>query len=469
VIHGDIRAANLPCSLTSSHLGWQGVDGEDGFLWGRTLIGPDGEDADTVQFRAASTGDDQLADGYHSAGSFDAWRDGIKSIGSHPYALAIFYAAFAAVLLWILHAPSFVLDICRKTTVGKTTLLRIAASVWGVPDESQRDAAIHTWDATQVWAERAIAVISNLPMILDDTKRAAGKPQIIEDVIYMVVSGQARARGSVDGMARTQTWSTVLLSSGEAPATSYSQAGGTRTRCLELRGYPLGDQSETAGALARNLNSAVCANYGHAGPMFVRYLLKNRQSWQNWREHYQEEIDRCRKLAPGCPEADRVAQAFAAMAITARHVHAALDLPWAYEDGIQALNRIWLDVVAEARDAAGPERALRDVMSWAHSNESKFFGRFTMVMGVPSGWLGRWDSEPEWEFIAFLPTQLRTVLSDLKYEPEAILYEWKSKGWLDTRSDREGGYTKQVPTRDGEKPHMVKILRKAVEEVENSS
>ena len=60
---------------------------------------------------------------------------------------------------------------------------------------------------------------------------------------------------------------------------------------------------------------------------------------------------------------------------------------------------------------------------------------------------------------------LRKVLSEFKFEPEAILHEWKALGWLDTRKDRKSGYTKQVPCR-GSKPHMVVILRKPIDDVD---
>lgn len=202
------------------------------------MIGPNGKDASTIQFQGLNEGDDQIAAGYHSAGAFETWRDGIRALLAHPRALVVLYSTFLPALLQILGVSNFVLDVGAGTSVGKTTLLRLAASVWGCPDEQQANAAIHTWDVMPVFAERVSAVISGLPLILDETKRARSS-QDIQNMIYMLVSGQGRGRGNVDSLAVTRAWNTVLLSSGEAPATSYSQAGGTRTRCLELRGLPL--------------------------------------------------------------------------------------------------------------------------------------------------------------------------------------------------------------------------------------
>jgi putative DNA primase/helicase len=460
--------ANLPCALTSSHLGWQGEEGKAGFLWGRTMIGPDGNDTSTIQFRAYAEGDEQIAAGYQSAGTYEAWRDGIKDIKLHPRVLVIFYAAFVPVLLRLLHAPNFVLDVCGATTAGKTTSLRVAASVWGCPEEHRPDAVIHTWDVTQVWAERASATISGIPLILDESKRVQN-PQFIQDFIYMVVSGQGRARGNVESLARTRTWNTVLLSSGEAPAVSYSEAGGTRTRCLELRGIPFGAQNEATGTLTRQLNQALCSNYGHAGPRFVRHLLKHRHRWESYRQQYLAEISRYRDLAPACPEADRLAQAYAAIATAVPLVHEALYLAWDVPVGLPALNEIWPDIIGEAQDAVGAKRALREVVEWAHANESTFHERVPgVILATPRAWSGLWEGKSDWPFIAFFQIVLRKVLSDLNFEPEAILYEWKTRGWLDTRKDRKTSYTKQVSC-NGSKPHMVVILRKSIDEVEAAS
>jgi len=223
----------------------------------------------------------------------------------------------------------------------------VAASVWGCPDEVQPNAAIHTWDVTQVWAERAAAVSSGLPLVLDETKRAR-HPQVIPSMIYMVVSGQGRGRGSVESLARTRAWNTVLLSSGEAPATSHSEAGGTRTRCLELRGLPFGAQDDATGILTRELNAVVRDHYGHAGPMFVRHLLKLRPKWDDLRQRYNAEIKRYRDSAPGSPEADRLAQSFAVIAVAVPLVHDALKLPWEAAAGIAALDQVWPDIIGEA-------------------------------------------------------------------------------------------------------------------------
>ena len=75
-------------------------------------------------------------------------------------------------MLTLLGVPNFVVD--WATVVDwRNTLLRVAASVWGSPTAGARG-ALWTWDLTRVWAERASAVLTGLPLILDDTKARRG-------------------------------------------------------------------------------------------------------------------------------------------------------------------------------------------------------------------------------------------------------------------------------------------------------
>jgi hypothetical protein len=211
-------------------------------------------------------------------------------------------------------------------------------------------------------------------------------------------------------------------------------------------------------------------NYGHAGPEFIRYLLKERHRWEPIRQHYHSEIRRYSNLAPGCPEADRLAQSFASIAVTVALVHEALNLPWDASVALTALHQVWPEIIREARDAAGAERALRDVMAWARSNQARFHERGYSMMGSPSGgWSGLWENKPDWGSIAFYEPALQDILRKFGFEPEAILFEWKIKGWLDTRPDRPKSYLKQVSIPSGDRPYLVVIRRQPIDAAEEGS
>ncbi|MEW5748980.1 MAG: DUF927 domain-containing protein [Candidatus Thermoplasmatota archaeon] len=470
--------ASLPRARISSRLGWQGKKGALGFLWGRTLINSDGEILETndlddqqstgwkknfIAFRGQTAGDEQIADAYRSKGTLDAWINAVRLLDGFPRAQLAVYAAFVPPLLPILEAPNFIIDWCGRTSTGKTTTLRVAASVWGRAEEYHPESVISTWDATKVWTERASSILNGLPLILDDTKRVRHPNQVAE-LLYAVASGRGRGRGNLKSTAVTRHWRTVLLSSGEAPATSFTQDGGTRTRSIEVRGLPFGRSDETSGALVNRLSLAIKSNYGHAGPAVVRWLIQHKARWGHFAEDYRRRAEEYAK--GGSNEAGRLAQYAAAIDMAAALVHEALDRPWSFKSPLDVL---WKDIAREAQDAAGEARTLQDLYAWACRHETSFYGRHrTADDGTPlyprGEAFGRWDGDEGWEFIAFSPDVLNRLLKELGHQqPEAILSGWKERGWLDADSDK---YTRQCRMGEGKKPRLVIIRRSALVEVE---
>lgn len=435
----SLNWAILPRRRVATHLGWLGPDGRDGFLLGRTLILPDGhttaeitgaEDTpetwheDWVAHRALSPGDAQIADAYHTRGSMSEWLRAVSVLQDYPHALLDLYASFAAPLLQILDAPNFVLDHAYRTSTGKTTVLRVAASVWGCPDESAQDSAITSWDATKVYIERAAYALAGIPLLLDDSKRVK-VPAMVGDVIYLVANGRGRGRGSIRGMAETRSWRTVLLSTGEAPAASFTADGGARQRCIEIMTPPFGDPSIQSAMLVSTLRIGIFANYGHAGRAYVQYLLRHRADWPKWRDEYARDVARLIDAAR-TPEATRLAQYGATIAMAAALAHAALELPWPLADPLAG---VWVGIAEAAAEAPPEVRALPDVLAWTTAHAEAFEGHHRTHDGEPippaSGWAGTWHSTP-----SYLPTLLRQVLRDLNYDPEAILPAWAERGWL---------------------------------------
>jgi hypothetical protein len=378
----------------------------------------------------------------------------------------------------ILEAPNFILDIAFRTTTGKTIILRVAASVWGKPDECAADSALGAWDATKVWTERASAVLSGLPLILDDTKRAK-HPRMIAEVLYEVANGRGRGRGDPKSLARTRTWRTVLISTGEARATSFTEDGGTRTRVIELYGNPFGREDANTRKVVDELNRGIRRAYGHAGQLYVRSLLARRSEWNSLRSAYRDAHDRYADSAPSS-EAARLGQYFAAIEVAARFAHEVIPLPWAFDQ--DQLDSLWHQVAAEATDAAGELRALRDVVSWAYAHENSFWGREETdgngnLRIPPGGWAGRWDRDNpsvKWKFLGFFPPVLERILCDLGYHPDAILSGWRDRGWLDVTRDDRKRFTKRMRIREnagpqssfGDSAHLIVIRRTAIDEAD---
>ena len=486
----DLEAANfesLPSARTVNHLGWQSGN-ESSFLIGKELSKASGSEAvvktvanphsmewsgGDVIFKANAPGDDQIVNGYGQKGSLEKWIDAVEAIQNYPRALTALYASFAAPLLAILDCPNFVVDLCSITSKGKTTAQRLAASVWGNPDERNPSAAITTWETTFVGVERLSAVICDLPLIMDDTKRAK-RPEDIAKVLYMVTSGRGKTRGSLRGLQVTPVWQTVLITSGEQPVTSFTNDGGTRMRVLPIEGLPFERADNATGKIVDSLNLAIRQNYGLAGRLFIQRLIENKAHWPEIRAEYSRRVEAYINNASN-EKAGRLAAYAAAIAQAGTLAHTYLELPFAFDDPIA---KMWNEISGEADDPLGSKKAMRFVISWANQNEHRFDGRLDRNRDggdlTPSaGIVGKWDDGEDFESIAILPHVLETLLKEQKYHPEAIFREWAERGWLDTKDEPEKKrFTKLVRIREHRlsqtRPvRMLVINRIAFDESEN--
>ena len=438
---------SLPAAYVVRRLGWCGPGGELGFMWGRTLIreamhSTDGAPStwpDRSVSLVADGGAAQIAEAYTARGSLDGWRVAVGVLSEYPLAALALFASLAAPLLGVIpDAPNFVVDWSGKSSHGKTSALRVAASCWGMP--SERDGGcIHTWDSTAVGGERAAEMTSFLPLLLDDTKRAR-RAEDVDAMLYRVYSGRGRLRGRPDGMRRSSTWRTILLSTGEVPATSFSKSQGARARVLSLRGMPFGDGS--SGQVVEDLVGALMEHHGHAGPMLAQWLASNRDKWPALAEEYRGYVT------------DQAAGTDNAFARRAAPYIGLLRLAARLAVDVLGVNVLWSDVEgciasASARSVADADvgaLALDMVIGWAASHCSSFEGRHDSdprsgkARAPSGGWAGKWTGEaveqfgasPEWRGteILWVPAVLRRVLGEQGYDDEAVLDDWAARGWL---------------------------------------
>ncbi len=474
----DFEAINrfeLPQARFSSALGWMGENGEEGFLCGRNLIGPDGElisptDPQGVSFSGLDPGTEQIADGFVSRGTFESWKRGIAGARYYPPAAFAIYASLASPMLFILDAHGLIIHFCGPTSVGKTTVIRLGGSCWGCVDERSRASTLSTWGNKPVFIERLAGVLRNLPLLLDDTN-VAKDSSVFSQIVYMVAGGMGLGRGTVEGMQSTPSWNLIMLSTGESRLSAFTKQGGVLARIIEPWGSPFGKADRATATIVNELNRAVKANNGFAGPAFVQFLLRKREKWPEWRNGYQDEAAKYQDLAGDDPVAGRIAAGFAVIAFTARLVHEAGILPWEYDGGL--LKEIWKTIQSEHGMKNQAAQALREVMDWARSHEQEFLDRNVGRWNPQKGWAGKWPKTEEWDYIAFHDGRLKALLIELDHEPDAILRQWRERGWLDVGNDKTR-YKKQIrlrgngrPGSEGEKVWMIAIRRAAVDEVES--
>lgn len=400
----------LPEQKISFRMGWH----RRSFLVGSECISSDGT---TIEFQSMDGGEHSIVEGIKTKGQYEKWLEAVEQVSNYPLPMTALYASLSTPLIKILELSSFGIDYSGRTSTGKTTILRIAASVWGQPDEGAGASMTRTWDSTNVSVERTCELLSDLPMILDDTKRA--KPAAVGSKLYLVTSGQGRGRGSKTGLRETQSWRTVLISSGEAPAVSYTNDAGARARILTLRGFPFG--TEPNRELVNELNLAIKNHYGHAGRLWVKWLIDNHARWGSFKERLDELT---LKLNASKNGEIRLAEKAAIIQLTGELVHEALNLPWEYSDPI---SKVWSKVKEEAQELDIHIRGARSIFEWAVGHPTSFWGLHKKdndgnPVVPPNGWAGKWDKVYDpWAFIYFIPRQLEEICKKSDFDYGAVI------------------------------------------------
>ncbi|MFC1745413.1 DUF927 domain-containing protein [Candidatus Riflebacteria bacterium] len=452
----NINLPEIPKSLISSKMGWQGSDQKYGFLLGERFIlnndtaevltcsldkemNPEdwNRNKDIIVFKAADAGSQQLGKSYGCKGTFEKWQEGIEKVLVFPKVAICILASFAAPLLELIGAPNFCLDLAGPTSTGKTTAAKVAASPWSNPDERASDSAMSTWDNTRIYIERMSAATNNLPIILDDTKRSK-YPADISKTIYDITSGHGRGRGCPSGMRETASWRTILISTGENRAVDFSGDGGSRARVISIWGVPFEKEGKNTDEkqVIQEIRLAIDNNYGHAGIKFIQFLILNLDRKNEWREKYQELEQKYQKKAQSSTILSRITAYFATLELAGILAHEAEVLPGEFENPI---DKLWDGIASSAKEGDIAKKALQDIYDWAVMHDQEFHSQ------SPSqplkGWTGKWKKD---EYLAFNKSKLKKILSDLGYpEPKAILNTWRDRGFLELCGDKDRPEEKQ--------------------------
>lgn len=465
------NAGRIPESATTQQMGFHA----GGFVWGHHFIKPDGTvsmraesptgTSGCVAFRGADHGDEDLALAMHHAGTFEGWVEAAQLASNFPKARLAVYLGTATLFQRLVGVPNFVVEFAGSTSLGKTTALRIVASSAGCPDETLGSSLLQTWDGTPTSRERAAVVCNGIPLTIDDTSSSRHK-QGIPQTIYAISSGRGRGRGSKEGLQRTRSFNTILVSSGETPCTSFSGDGGSRARTILLWNSPFGAASEHVARTVNAINLGVKQNYGHALPRVVEALLQ--QDHESLRESYRSLHGQYLQLAGDNPVASRLAASIALLDFAAEFTHETLALPWLFVAPARAL---WNDIMSEAREADRATEALRFAWAWAASSDADFWGRHATI-GIAEeprrpagGWSGRWDAGDDWEFIGFVPSTLRRKLAENGFDAESTLRTWRDRNWL--KVDGPERLTKKCRVQQETIP-LIAVGRKAIEEIDRS-
>lgn len=455
----EFEAANIdviPTESVTSSMGWQD-DKMGGFLVGDTMIQDAGSDA-KISLRVQD-GFGTFCDGWKTSGDLNSWYAVAENVEWYPAPFAAIYASIASILLPICEVPNFVMEWAGETTGGKTTTLRVGASVWGCPSEV--GGILTSWNQTRVSFEETAAFSGNLPLYCDDTAKLAKKdPEFLSSLIYDHSAGQGRARAKSDGGLRIRKgWRSILMSTGETPAHMMTNNAGARARILSFVGYPFGratDQADLAqkkDTIAR-IEKIMSKNYGLFGPHIVSALVnvKDPASWvRGTYDHY---------LAKYRAQADNGVLSrmspYVAILNTAADLCHHCGLP---NPKVDVMDAVWDSARKTSLEADVGIAALLAFFDFCVQSEARFWGRHNEsrdgnVIAPTGGWLGAWEkrtitSNPN---IYIMPSILNEFLRTRNYHPSAILDIWAERGYIARATDGRRIETEHVEIGGSSRP-----------------
>lgn len=353
----------------------------------------------------------------------------LRAWAADDVAAALIAGALAAPLLEILQAPNFGIHLPGDSSRGKTSMLKIAGSVFGDPNSEQW---ISNWNITHVGAELRAATLNHLPQLYDEA--GASDAESVEQKIYMLINGGGRARGQRDLQLReTPSWRTIVLSTGERGIADENAATGAQIRIIHL---PVTRFGELGAEGVDELRESCIAHAGVFGRQWIELLL-DADDWKAIQQRYKAYLAILRQKAANDPLKGRLASYFAVLCV-AESLASSLGLG---DPNAATMQRLFADGSARREEVKSlADRSLDMAIAWISSQPDAF----PSLKIATSGQL-----EPERKTgarvlhgfrdkgqVLFITEQFREWCADKRLPPREVLRGWKERGWLDAEPNR---------------------------------
>ena len=238
---------------SSSKLGW--IDGD--FLPFNNTVVFDNED----NLRS-------LVDSIRPVGSRSKWFELAKELRRQNRLEIMLYlvASLGSVLVELVGALPFVLDLWGDTGRGKTVALMFAASVWGDPNEG---GYITDAKATITAMEIRMNALNSLPMLIDDMAQIKNQDDDFSGLVYKWCAGHGKDRSNVElGLNKQTAWQNCILTNAERSLVTETMQAGAVNRIIDVE---IGD-TPIFGDDGPEIANTLRHNYGFCGQEFVEAL-----------------------------------------------------------------------------------------------------------------------------------------------------------------------------------------------------
>jgi putative DNA primase/helicase len=371
---------------TVARIGWHEIGNRTIFAMPDAVFGNAADE--TVMLPSSSMLNDQA---YRVAGGIENWKAKIAHLaeGNSRLIFAL-SAAVAAPLLYVLDAESGGFHIVGASSIGKTTLLIVAGSVWGGGGVR---GFIKQWRATDNGLEALAAAHCDTLLALDEIAQMV--PEATAASAYMIANGGAKHRAGRGGEGRaTAEWRSLFLSTGEIDLGAKIAEGGKgrrptagqQVRVVDIpgdAGAGLGAFEELhgfddAGALSAHLRAAAAQQYGHAGRELLTRIAADLPAVADELGKYQKQFIAENSPASADGQVHRVANRFALVAAAGELATALGIFPWSPGEATAGVARCFADWLKQ-RGGTGSLEAIEAVAAVRRFIEQHGSARFERI------------------------------------------------------------------------------------------
>jgi putative DNA primase/helicase len=375
-------------------------------------------------------------------GTLQGWLDIISSnvIGNKYLELALtfgFSAPVVGLLSKVKDMDSLVVHIYGNSTTGKTTAAQVAVSPFGRPSKTKKG-LIKSWSATYNAVVALLRDNYGVPVVLDEASMT--KIKDFTPLLYMFSENREKERMTKEGELKEQkSWSTTIISTGEHSLFQKTNENAG----LRMRNFEFGNATWTSSAEnSNNLKNGLLDHYGHAGILFVQYLLqlgaeKIVKRCEQWKA-------RCEETLPKTEYISRVSEKFGILLATAEMVNETFNLSLDLDSMIQILYDVEEESASERNIA---DKAYEYIIERIKQH-SKYFIIDTQEFKGNECW-GRISFRNDELEVSIFPHKFNQLLKEGNYsDPKVVCKEWKEKGYLKSESGKNTNRRKILDTKD---------------------
>lgn len=227
-------------------------------------------------------------------GTVDTWIELVDRAYNHPgheQFHFVLYAGFGSVLAKALGMGSSVLSLYGGAGKGKTTVAKVALSIFGDPEHMS-----YTWKSGSTFKACVVtaSVLNSLPYLLDEFSNA--DPKQLSEAAYAFANSNARTGVRPDQtlVKGGENWANTTFFTTNTPlhdilSSHKEDASAEISRIIEM---PWTAKSAIEKNEMLDIYPAIVANGGSAGAIFLKYVVANQETCRALTMKIMERIDK---------------------------------------------------------------------------------------------------------------------------------------------------------------------------------